>query len=308
MSPRHVIVVGAARSGTKMLRNALAVATGVGAVPYDIGYVWRHGNERAPDDVLVPAQLRDRSRRFIERFVDGYAAGEVAAVIEKTVGNTLRVPFVASVFPDAFFVHLIRDGVDVAESSRRQWTARTDWRYAAAKMRHVPFRLAPHLARTQLGSLGAHALRGDQRIGSWGPRYPGIDADLAAEALLVVCARQWRESVLAATRAFEEPELRVCEVRYEDLVSHPAASLERLTDFMKLPATGAALATAASSVGSDRIGAGRTALSPADSGQLAHEIGNLLVGLGYEPPHASPRASSPWGQPALNELERHPQA
>ncbi len=209
MSPRHVILIGAARSGTKMLRGALAAATGVGAVPYDVGYVWRYGNERAPDDVLDPAHVDDRSRRFIRKFVDGYADGETSTVIEKTVGNTMRVPFVAAMFPDASYIHLVRDGVDVAESARRQWTAGSDWRYIAAKARHVPLRLAPRFGAGYASSLGARLLHRDRRLGSWGPRYPGHRRRPEHRGPLVVCARQWRESVLAATQAFEDLRLPV---------------------------------------------------------------------------------------------------
>ena len=57
---RHIIIIGAARSGTKILRDVLAEASGVGCVPYDIGFVWRYGNQRVPHDVLDPATVTPR--------------------------------------------------------------------------------------------------------------------------------------------------------------------------------------------------------------------------------------------------------
>src|SRR4051812_20775701 len=39
-----VIVIGAARSGTKLLRDSLATHADVARVPYDVNYVWRFGN------------------------------------------------------------------------------------------------------------------------------------------------------------------------------------------------------------------------------------------------------------------------
>ena len=50
-----IVLIGAARSGTKILRDALATALGVPQVPYDVGYVWRYGNE--------PSRRRTRPRR-----------------------------------------------------------------------------------------------------------------------------------------------------------------------------------------------------------------------------------------------------
>lgn len=280
---RHIVIIGAARSGTKMLRSALATATGAGVVPYDIGYVWRAGNERLRDDVIAPGQLDQRGRELIQRFVDGYAAGAPPVVIEKTVGNTLRVPFVASVFPDAKYIHLLRDGVDVVESARRQWTAGSDWRYIAAKARHVPLRLAPRFGAGYAASLGARMFSRDRRVGSWGPRYPGMEGDLRTEDLLVVCARQWRESVLAATRAFEDLRFPVYEVRYEDLVSDSVPVLRKLTEFLEVPAAADDIVAAAETVRGDRVSSGRAALLYEELAMLVPEFAGILAGLGYAP-------------------------
>ena len=40
-----VIIIGAARSGTKYLRDVLATAPNAARVPYDINYIWRYGSE-----------------------------------------------------------------------------------------------------------------------------------------------------------------------------------------------------------------------------------------------------------------------
>ena len=70
---RHIVIIGAARSGTKILRDVLAQASGAGSVPYDIGFVWRYGNERVPHDVLDPATVTPRISRFVRRYVERYA-------------------------------------------------------------------------------------------------------------------------------------------------------------------------------------------------------------------------------------------
>lgn len=280
-SPRRIVILGAARSGTKMLRDALARATGAGSVPYDIGYVWRVGNEGNPDDLLSPGAIGPEGQRFIRRFVDRYADGVPPAVIEKTVGNTMRVPSVASVLPDAMYIHLIRDGVDVIESTRRQWTAPADLRYLLGKARHFPPRLAPRYGVKYLRSIAGRHRRDDGRIGTWGPRYPGIDEDLKVGPLLAVCARQWRWAVVQARTDLARLKLPVVEVRYEQFVTEPEAELERLTRFAGLPSDPLRLRSAAGQVVATRLGVGRGALTHDELDVVDTEAGELLSALSY---------------------------
>jgi len=292
VSPRRIVIVGAARSGTKLLRDSLAAATGAGVVPYDIGYVWRVGQESSPHDALAPDGLRDRHRRYIRRYVDGYAAGEPLAVVEKTVGNTLRVLLVARVLPDAVFVHLVRDGVDVIESSMRQWTAPVDLRYLAAKARTFPLRLAPRYGTKYVSSLAARRLGRDGRVRTWGVRYPGIDADLRSSGLLTVCARQWRSSVTRAREDLSAQGLTVVDTRYERLAEDPRAELARLATLVGLPASSGRLDVASRSVHTGRRGAGRGALSPDQLATVDAEVGDLLIELGYRRATADDRSNA----------------
>ena len=50
-----VIVIGAARSGTKVLRDLIASHPRFRAVPYDVNYLWRMGTESVPYDDRDPA-------------------------------------------------------------------------------------------------------------------------------------------------------------------------------------------------------------------------------------------------------------
>lgn len=287
MSPQHVVLIGAARSGTKLLRDALAEATGAGRVPYDIGYVWRVGHESHPDDRIDPERLSARNIRFIRRFVDRYAAGEPSAVIEKTVGNALRVPLVARVLPDAAYVHLIRDGVDVIESTRRQWTAPTELSYAVRKLRHFPLRLAPAYGLKYLRSIARRRTQSDGRVGSWGPRYPGMPQDLEEVDLLTVCSRQWRHAVTQARADLAAVDSPVVEVRYEDLVREPRAVLEGLVDRLGLGAESADLDRASADIRPTRHGAGRSGLTSTELQIIDREVGDLLEGLSYDRPTKS---------------------
>lgn len=277
---RPLILLGAARSGTKALRDSLSLASGVPAVPYDIGYVWRYGNERDTSDAQQPAQATPRVRRFVRRFLGRYAAPD-GRVIEKTVGNTLRAPFVAELLPEAVFVHLVRDGVDVAESARREWQAETDWRYLMRKARHFPHRLIPSYGRKFLVSRTIGRRRASTRRPTWGPRYPGIDADVSTEPLLVVTARQWRACVVAAQRDVRELS-NVIDVRYEDLIADPETTLTAILAAAGWPTARAE--AGAATIRSGRAGHGRTSLTAEERAVLDVEIGPLLEELGYERP------------------------
>lgn len=225
-----VFLIGAARSGTKLLRSLIARHPAINAVPYDINYVWRLGNEDLPHDELSPDSLTDRAASRIREYIGGHRAPH-GGVIEKTVSNALRVSFVDAVFPDALYVHLIRDGRDVIASAYEQWLKAPDWRYVGQKALQFPLLQAPGYALRYAAGLlrGRTSAATTPRV--WGPRYRGIEEDLAAGSLLRVCALQWINSVQRARSAFETLTTpRVLTVRYEQLIHDPPRELIRVAD------------------------------------------------------------------------------
>ena len=95
------------------------------------------------------------------------------------------------VLPEARYIHLVRDGRDVAESVERQWHARPDWQQVLRKARTFPLLQAPGYAATYARTaLRRAAGRADHRS-VWGPRYAGMQADLQSEDLITVCSRHW---------------------------------------------------------------------------------------------------------------------
>ena len=61
-------LIGAARSGTKFLRNCFSVSDEIEIVPYDIGYVWRYGNEKISHDELKPSDLDNKLKFWIRKY------------------------------------------------------------------------------------------------------------------------------------------------------------------------------------------------------------------------------------------------
>ena len=86
---------------------------------WDINYVWTMGNYGLGHDELKPSDLKPEIREFVREFLGKFNTGILGdRIVEKTVSNTLRVPFVDTVFPHAQFVVITRDGRDVAGSVR----------------------------------------------------------------------------------------------------------------------------------------------------------------------------------------------
>lgn len=230
-----IIIIGAARSGTKLIRDLIAQHPAVDKVPYDMTYIWHLGNEDIPHDQLPAERLTPQIRQRILKKFEAYHAG-APYLVEKTVGNCLRVPFVQAVFPQALFIHLVRDGRDVVESVYRQWLARPDWGYILAKARTFPLLEAFGYALAYAGKTGRKLLRpANKQAGIWGVRYPGIETDMATRSLLEVCAIQWVRSVEKELQDLRNlPVLQVLTLRYEDFVQTPRDHLKTIAEFAGL--------------------------------------------------------------------------
>lgn len=249
-----VFLIGAARSGTKLLRDVLAEHPKVGAVPFDINYLWRVGQESAPDDVLNPPLPSD-ARKAVQRELVKVGS---EVVVEKTVSNCLRVPAIASAFPEAHFIFLVRDGYDVTESSIRQWQAPVDWRYSVKKAMAFPWLTAPgyafkHLRSTLMRAPGDH-------VATWGPRYRGIDDDVSTKTLAETCARQWSESVSAACSGLDQVSQQHTIVRYRDFVHDPLRVANELHAAIGLEPVG----SIQHAVQSGEVGKGRRTMKKSD--------------------------------------------
>lgn len=228
-----LILIGAARSGTKLVRDLIGVYPSVDRVPYDINYIWRLGNQSVPHDELSVELLTPQVRQRILQRIESFRS-DAPFLVEKTVGNCLRVPYVHAVFPKARFIHLVRDGLDVVESAYRQWSASPDWRNLIAKANSFPLTEAFGYALSYSRSFFLKlVIPKRKKSGTWaGPLYDGIDDDLASKDLLEVCAIQWARCVEKASSDLRSlPTEQVLIISYEDFVRTPTSSLELIAQF-----------------------------------------------------------------------------
>lgn len=279
-----VIVIGAGRSGTNMLRDALVQLPGAGTWPCDeINYVWRHGNATHPHDELEASMARPHVRRFVRQVFDRLAhRRKLTHVIEKTCANSLRVGFVHRILPEARFVFLIRDGRDVTASAMERWRAPLDLPYLAQKARFVPLSDVPYYALRYLWNRLHRLMSGDRRLGTWGPRFEGMDEAARTDDLHILCARQWARCVEKAEEELANlPADRVHSLRYEDFVHQPVFSLRELAEHLGIEADDADLARAASHVASTSVSKWHERLTREEYEAIEPILGPTLARRGY---------------------------
>ena len=112
--------------------------------------------------------------------------------VNKCPGNSVRIEFLKEVFPDAIFIHILRDGRAAAYSILR------------ARQRHS----------------GEY----------WSVKPPGWQ-DLLKLPLVEACALQWKKTVMAVLQSAEKiPPEQFMEVRYEEFVARPSKILEQVAE------------------------------------------------------------------------------
>lgn len=271
-----LVIIGAPRSGTNMLRGVLTQLPGVATWPCDeINYIWRHGNTRYPSDELTPVMARPRVRRYIQRQFNWVARRSGAAfVVEKTCANSLRVPFVDTVMPEARYIFIRRSGLDAVGSAIERWKAALDISYLVRKARFVPVIDLPYYGGRYLWNRAYRLFSREQRLAYWGPQLDGMAELLAEHSLEEVCALQWRRCVESAEQSFAAmAREKWMEVVYEDFVQNPQRELARVVEFVGIKADDVTRRKAVAGVSAANIGKGRAALGEEMAGHLEQLLG-----------------------------------
>jgi hypothetical protein len=280
---RDVVIVGAPRSGTNMLRDVLTQLPGVATWPCDeINLIWRHGNRSEPSDELTAEMARPAVAAYIRsRFDRVHRRYDAPTVVEKTCATSLRVEFTRAVLPGAKYIFITRDGVDAAASAAERWNAPLDVRYTAAKGRFVPPSDLPYYGARFLANQLRRRGSSPEGVSSWwGPRPRDFRELMRRHPVDELCALQWARCVDASIRGLDGlPDTQLLHVSYEDFVTDPRAGLARITDFLEL-AAGDASSTVAG-VSSASIGKGRASLGPEREARLEELVAPSLGRLGY---------------------------
>ncbi len=245
-----VIILGAARSGTTMLANLLKMDQRVSYIG-EPKNIWKYKNFSVGHDSLTKSHITPEIRHYITTTFQAYltdTGGEI--LLEKTPSNSLRFEFVHNLFPQAKFIHIIRNGYDVARSSKQRWQgkytktelahknnpiniSRNTNKRLKKKWNHTNFRLVDLLYDLKY-SLPLYLNNiGVIKKSIWGPCYPGIRNDFKRLDLIEVCALQWKNSVESVLEYKNSKTFNGAyfEIRYEDIVGGDLTKTRKMFDF-----------------------------------------------------------------------------
>jgi hypothetical protein len=231
---RPIFIVAAPRSGSTLLFETLAASPEVCTLGGEAHWLVesipqlrpgapgvasnRLGPEHADEDVSerivnqIVAQLKDNQDRPLP-------PGTHLRFLEKTPKNALRVPFFDRIFPDASFVFLWRDPRENLSSIMEAWRS-GKW-------------------KTYNGL--------EHFDGPWSLILPPDWPQMRGKSLEEIAAFQWsttNEILLNDLEAL--PRERWIAVNYSDLISEPAAAIERLCKFTGIAFSGPLAERAAS--------------------------------------------------------------
>ncbi|WP_339754380.1 sulfotransferase [uncultured Marinobacter sp.] len=284
MAYQPLVIIGAPRSGTNMLRDVLCSFDRISTWPCDeINYIWRHGNVRYPSDEIPTSQATPGVRSYIRRqFAKLARSQDCDFVVEKTCANSLRVPFVDAVVPEAKYVFIYRDGIDATGSAKLRWTAKLDIPYLLEKVRFVPKTDLPYYGLRYFWARVYRLISREKRLAFWGPALDGMESVLQNHTLNEVCALQWQRCVDNAEKAFSDmPADKVVRVRYEDFVRQPVEELSRIFGFIGKEVEPEKIAKAVEGVSPRSLGKGRKALGEQEVANLEALVGETLKRYDY---------------------------
>ncbi|MFC7049269.1 sulfotransferase [Emcibacter nanhaiensis] len=235
MTDNFIILVGAGRSGTTMMRKALAAHSDVATADFELNYLWCHGNVSLNHDMLDPdLHYTEQKGKYIrEKLEENLRNTGKKKLIEKTVANVLRVSYVHKGLPEAKFIHIIRDGRGVTASAMKRWTTSYSGSYLFSKSRTIPITDLPVVAFRFFKNRIIGKLLSKGRARSWGPRWPGMEEDAKHMSLAALCAKQWKICVeTGMEQCAKLPKSQFMEIRYEELVQNPVEKFTEIAKFL----------------------------------------------------------------------------
>lgn len=217
---RPVFIIGAPRSGTTMLLQMLDQSPSLASLGLGSHFLWEmfHGMDGDRGHAVSPASISPRERRVLNWTIANVTGG--MRYLDKYPRMCLRVDYLRALYPDASFVSIVRDGRAVTSSLITGW--RTEGKFGQGTALPVP--------------LAIDGYSGDV----WKFLVPpGWRAYAQGRTLAEVCAFQWsaaNQAVLDARPAVGTE--RWIDVRYEELVAEPVATMTSVLDRLSLPGDG----------------------------------------------------------------------
>jgi hypothetical protein len=293
-------IVGSPRSGTTLLGDILDLHPQIGRW-YEPYFVLDRYFRDAPNDCLRGEDATPEVTRYLRREFERYRRKRgCQIVVDKSPRNSLKIPFLRKVFPDAKFIHMLRDGRDVALSINREWRKRKEILEQGTDLQQMIRTVNAFLGRQPLmrhkiaaawfemgglrnflGGRGfLHRARWNGRVG-WGPRFEGWQDLFDEVSMLEFNAMQWARCVEAVVEQQKgTTDETFMESRYEDLLREPRETLQRIFDFLDVSFPEQYMSQLPQ-LNRSNTNKWRDAFSEADKALIAPVLDPLLTQLGY---------------------------
>lgn len=158
--------------------------------------------------------MRDQRVRPAEQFVRFFREPRIR-YLDKSIANTFRQSLIAEMFPDAAFVHLVRNPSDNIASMIEGWS----------------------FHKFQKPTLQRYLDEADSALPAWTYAAPPGWRDVLDRSVPEVCAWSWRRHIEAILDWREQTPDPVPMIRYEDLVSDTVGVIRGLASHLGLEVT-----------------------------------------------------------------------
>lgn len=295
-----VFVVGAPRSGTHLLATSLLENMDC-VYRNEINEFWKSSHPFLKTDMIPESKagaktIRKKRRQIARVMADN---GNKPIYLEKTVSNALRLPYLRRIFPEAIFIHIIRDGRASAYSIRKQYYGNikkitqfdTGDKEKDGRLNNMWVEIKRRLTKgfnpilfitgfrrywkTGLLSLGI------LKFSTWGPRYPGFEYKSGLLSPIQLAGDQWLTLVSAGKNYFNthDNDNSLIECRYEELLKNPDEELDRI--IRRIHEKNLA-GKPKHNIMNDTPVDSFDALSPDEKNELSNIISSMQKYLGYE--------------------------
>jgi len=277
-----IIILGAARSGTKMLREMLKLHPLVAGPLYEKERIWCYGNRDKMDASIQVKDLTPEIKKYIQKhFLTESKKNGRKRIVDKSVANTLRLDFVREIFPNSPIVHIVRDGRDATCSIRDRWKRPADFRYIL-KNRAFPVEEIPFFLKRQIKWYIEKIKSRKKHVNWWGPKFDDIDTLVDNYSMIEVCSLQWMRCTEAALLSLEKLDHdSYIQIKYEDIIFNPIKIMEEICEFLNLPIYSSLRAEFKQYIQSSSLGRWKNDLSQKELKLIMPHIRDTLIKLSY---------------------------
>jgi len=279
-----IILFGNFRSGTTIVQKIVSEHPEVVGW-YEPNSLWLYADPARRHDEFEEEDATDKVKRYVRnQFLKYQEQHDNCIVMEKSPHNILRLPYVKAIFPEATFLYMVRDPFSFISSVELKWQRPVTTTGAIRRLKETPISQLHHYAGKYGKQQFYKRILRRKYLSAWGPRYQGMQEDLATRDMFTVISRQWSEASKKAEKdlaLFEQGE--VLKLRYEDFVSDPVSDLERICRHCRLEMTPDMVKAARETVRSDRQLKWQR-LDPQDLARTIPEISGEMQRHGYEIP------------------------